>query len=135
MAASNVVKLSEFVIFPSWVLGIYIAQSCRTSTLSAPILLGLFTHGSHKNVVGPRVRKLRWEKNLRQQDLAAQLELAGWQLDRAGVSKVESRFIKVSDCQLLCLMSVLKVDAKALLPAIDPKKPIGDQIRKLMRCP
>ena len=72
---------------------------------------------------------------MKQKELAAQLERAGWQLDRAGVSKVESRFIKVSDCQLLCLMSVLKVDAKALLPAIDPKKPIGDQIRKLMRCP
>ena len=83
-------------------------------------------------MVGPQVRKLRWGKKLKQKELAAQLELAGWQLDRAGVSKIESRFIKVSDCQLLCLMCVLEVDAQALLPAIDLKKPIGDQIRKLM---
>ncbi len=94
--------------------------------------LELYTYEGHKNVVGPRVRKLRWEKKLKQKELAAQLELAGWQLDRAGVSKVESRFIKVSDCQLLCLMCVLEVDAKELLPAIDRKKPIGEQIRKLM---
>jgi hypothetical protein len=60
------------------------------------------------------------------------LEIAGWPLDRAGVSKVESRFLKVSDYQLLCLMHVLKVDARELLPLIDPKKPIGEQIRKLM---
>ena len=86
-------------------------------------------------MVGPQVRKLRWGKKLKQKELAAQLELAGWQLDRAGVSKVESRFIKVSDCQLLCLMCVLGVDATALLPAIDLKKPVGDQIRKLMRYP
>ena len=119
-------------MIPQWVFGSCIAQSCRISTISAPILLGLFTHESHKNVVGPRVRKLRWEKKLKQKELAAQLELAGWQLDRAGVSKVESRFIKVSDCQLLCLMCVLDVDAKELLPTLDSKKPIGDQIRKLM---
>ena len=78
------------------------------------------------------MRKLRWEQKLKQKELAAQLELAGWQLDRAGVSKVESRFIKVSDYQLLCLMHVLKVDAQELLPSIDPKKPIDEQIRKLM---
>jgi hypothetical protein len=60
------------------------------------------------------------------------LEIAGWQLDRAGVSKIESRFIKVSDYQLLCLMHVLKVDAHELLPSIDPTKSIGEQIRKLM---
>ena len=94
--------------------------------------LELYTYEGHKNVVGPRVRKLRWGKKLKQKELAAQLEIAGWSLDRVGVSKVESRFIKVSDYQLLCLMHVLKVDASELLPLTDPKKPIGEQIRKLM---
>ena len=83
-------------------------------------------------MAGPRVRKIRWEKKLKQKELATRLELAGWQIDRAGVSKVESRFIKVSDYQLICLMHVLSVDARDLLPAIDPKKPVRMQIRKLL---
>jgi hypothetical protein len=70
---------------------------------------------------------------LRQKDLAAKLEIAGWPIDRAGVSKVESRFIKISDYQLLCLMHALKVDARELLPAIDPKKRIDEQIKNLMK--
>jgi transcriptional regulator with XRE-family HTH domain len=85
------------------------------------------------NLVGPRVRRIRWERKLRQKDLAAKLQIAGWPLDRAGVSKIESGFIKVSDRQLLYLMHVLKVDAHELLPAIDPKKPIDEQIRKFMK--
>ena len=85
------------------------------------------------NLVGPRVRRIRWERKLRQKDLAAKLEIAGWPLDRAGVSKVESGFIKVSDRQLLYLMHVLKVDAHELLPAIDLKKPIDEQIRKFKK--
>lgn len=100
--------------------------------ISARILLRLHWYEGHKNLVGPRVRKLRWEQKLKQKELAAQLEIAGWPLDRAGVSKIESRFIKVSDYQLLCLMHVLKVNAEELLPALDPKKPIGEQITKLM---
>lgn len=85
------------------------------------------------NLVGPRVRRIRWERKLRQKDLAAKLQIAGWPLDRAGVSKIESGFIKVSDRQLLYLMHVLKVDAHELLPTIDPKKPIDEQIRKFMK--
>jgi len=85
------------------------------------------------NLVGPRVRRIRWERKLRQKDLAAKLQIAGWPLDRAGVSKIESGFIKVSDYQLLYLMHVLKVDAHELLPAIDPKNPIGKQIKKFKK--
>jgi transcriptional regulator with XRE-family HTH domain len=85
------------------------------------------------NLVGPRVRRIRWERKLRQKDLAAKLEIAGWPLDRAGVSKVESGFIKVSDRQLLYLMHVLKVEAHELLPAIDPNNPIGKQIKKFKK--
>lgn len=100
--------------------------------ISARVLLRFLRHGGHKNLVGPRIRKIRWERKWKQKDLAAKLQILGWDIDRAGVSKIESRLIKVSDYQLLCLMHVLKVDAQELLPAIDPKKPIDEQIRKLM---
>ena len=132
IAASKVVELiasSRSIVTTSALIS---AKSGAFQRISARILLELYRYEGHKNVVGPRVRKLRWEQKLKQKELAAQLEIAGWQLDRAGVSKVESRFIKVSDYQLLCLMHVLKVDARELLPSIDLEKPIDDQIRKLM---
>ena len=132
IAASKVVELIASSRSIVTTLAFISAKSGAFQRISARILLELYRYEGHKNLVGPRVRKLRWEQKLKQKELAAQLELAGWQLDRAGVSKVESRFIKVSDYQLLCLMHVLKVDARELLPSIDPKKPIDDQIRKLM---
>ena len=53
----------------------------------------------YKNVVGPQVRRIRCGLKPKQRDLAARLEVAGWQIDRAGVSKIESRLVRVSDCR------------------------------------
>ena len=135
MAASNVVELRRFVMissrvfWESWRPKLPDFNPLRTNparTFYAWITQKRSLPASQKTSLGEETEAEGTRRTI---------GLAGWQLDRAGVSKVESRFIKVSDCQLLCLMSVLEVDAKALLPAIDPKKPIGDQIRKLMRCP
>ena len=120
-------------VFPVEAQSFVSAGTSEIQCIFTRILLKFCRNGGHKNLVDPRVRKLRWEKKLKQKDLAARLELAGWQLDRAGVSKVESRFIKVSDYQMLCLMHALSVDARDLLPVIDPKKPVRAQIRKLLK--
>ena len=55
----------------------------------------------HKNVVGLQVRKRRYNLGLKQPDLAARLQVPGWEIDRAGVSKIESQLIWVSDFQML----------------------------------
>lgn len=67
-----------------------------------------------KNVVGPQVRKLRWERGLKQREIAARLQIAGWDADRATISKIESRLRCVADYELPLLARVLKVEVSAL---------------------
>ncbi|HEX8294806.1 MAG TPA: hypothetical protein VF593_00775 [Chthoniobacteraceae bacterium] len=85
----------------------------------------------HKNVVGPQVRKRRYNLGLKQADLAARLQVLGWEIDRAGVSKIESQLIWVSDFQMLFLGEALKIPAVELLPRLDPTKRLGENIAKL----
>ena len=85
-----------------------------------------------KNVVGPQVRRIRCGLKLRQRDLAARLEVAGWPIDRAGVSKIESRLVRVSDYRQFYLAYALGVSILDLLPRIDSKQPIDLVLRSLM---
>ena len=85
-----------------------------------------------KNVVGPQVRRIRCGLKLRQRDLAARLEVAGWQIDRAGVSKIESRLVRVNDHRQFYLAYALGVTIMDLLPAIDLKQPIEFAVGRLM---
>jgi transcriptional regulator with XRE-family HTH domain len=85
----------------------------------------------HKNVVGLQVRKRRYNLGLKQADLAAGLQVLGWEIDRAGVSKIESQLIWVSDFQMLYLGEALKILSLELLPKLDPAKRLGENIAKL----
>ena len=85
----------------------------------------------HKNIVGPQVRKRRYSLGLKQADLAARLQILGWGIDRAGVSKIESQFIWVSDFEMLYLSEALKIDVTELLPNLDPAHRLGENITKL----
>ena len=85
----------------------------------------------HKNVVGPQVRKRRYCLGLKQADLAARLQIGGWEIDRAGVSKIESQLIWVSDFQMICLSEALSIAVTELLPKLDPGQRLRDNIAKL----
>ena len=85
----------------------------------------------HKNIVGPQVRKRRYSLGLKQADLAARLQILGWEIDRAGVSKIESQFIWVSDFEMLYLSEALKIEVTQLLPNLDPANRLDENITKL----
>ena len=85
----------------------------------------------HKNVVGPQVRKRRYNLGLKQDELAARLQVVGWEIDRAGVSKLESQLIWVSDFQMLYLGEALKIPPMEVLPKLDPARRLGENIAKL----
>ncbi len=53
---------------------------------------------------------------LSQEALAARLQVAGWDITRAGLSKIESRIRRVNDAEVLVLARVLKCDLKDLFP-------------------
>jgi transcriptional regulator with XRE-family HTH domain len=89
--------------------------------------------GSYKNIIGPQVRKIRYRLGLKQKDLAAKLEVAGWAIDRAGVAKIEARVVKVSDFQQIYLARVLSVTLAELFPPIPPSERVDQTIQKLLR--
>jgi len=67
-----------------------------------------------KNVVGVNVRKRRVAAGLSQDALAARLQAAGWDLSRAGLSKVEAGLRLVIDAEVMVLSRVLRVAPEAL---------------------
>ncbi len=69
-----------------------------------------------KNIVGEQVRQLRWARGLRQRDLAARLQIIGWDAGRVTVSKIESRLRCVADYELLQLAKALGVNVADLFP-------------------
>jgi transcriptional regulator with XRE-family HTH domain len=87
----------------------------------------------YKNIVGPQVRKIRYLRGLKQKELAAKLEVAGWRIDRAGVAKIEARLVKVNDYQQIYLARVLHVTLVELFPPIPPNEQVGHTIQALMR--
>ena len=71
-----------------------------------------------QNIVGPQVRKLRSAKGWSQEELAAHLQKAGWDIARGTLAKVEARVRCVSDRELRTLARVLKVRMEDLYPPV-----------------
>jgi len=70
-----------------------------------------------RNAAGPAVRRLRNERGLTQDELAARLVLSGLEnADRVWIAKVESRIRSVFDFELVVIAAVLGVTADELLP-------------------
>jgi transcriptional regulator with XRE-family HTH domain len=73
------------------------------------------------NVVGPQIRKARYQLGLSQSDLAARCQLVGLDISRATLAQIEIRFRRVTDGELLILASLLNVSTDDLFP-LDLKK-------------
>lgn len=74
-----------------------------------------------QNLVGPQVRRLRTEAGLSQEALAAKLQVAGWDLSRGGLSKIEAGLRRVNDAELWVLSQTLSCPIAGLFP-VRPKK-------------
>jgi transcriptional regulator with XRE-family HTH domain len=68
------------------------------------------------NIVGPKVRKLRYQRDLLQDDLAAKCGLLGWDLSRSTLAKIEAQVRCINDQELLVLSRALKVTVNDLFP-------------------
>jgi len=69
-----------------------------------------------KNAVGPKVISLRHRLGLSQAGLAARCQLAGWDVSRDIIARIELQIRIVTDIELMHLAHVLKVPAEVLLP-------------------
>jgi len=81
------------------------------------------------NVVGPQVRKFRDRKGWTQEILAQKLQLAGWDVSRTSLAKLESQLRRIPDCELLFLSKVLGVGIAELFPRAMNLKKLGPQFR------
>lgn len=70
-----------------------------------------------RNLVGPQVRRVRYAQSLTQDDLAAKLQRAGWDVSRTSLAKIEAQLRWVADCELYMLAKVLGVELSELFPS------------------
>ena len=71
--------------------------------------------GTKRNIIGPRVKIARHNKNLTQQQLMVKLETMAVYIDRASISKIEQQKRTVTDYELVALSEVLGVKVEWLL--------------------
>ena len=69
-----------------------------------------------QNIIGSRVRFLRQNKDLSQEALAAQCNIAGWDISRGTLSKIEARLRRVNDAEVMLIAKVLKCSIADLYP-------------------
>lgn len=75
----------------------------------------IYDFNGEKNVCGERIRQARVVKRLSQDDLAAQMQLRGVTLERATISRIETRERFVTDYELMTFAEVLGVSIEWLL--------------------
>lgn len=73
------------------------------------------TFNENKNIIYMQLRRIRKEKGLSQQEMAARLQIMGINIDQQMISKIEHNQRMVTDYELACLCKILNVDPKDLL--------------------
>ena len=69
-----------------------------------------------QNIVGPQVRQLRYERGLKQEDLAARCGVLGWDLSRGTLSKIEAQLRCVTDAELETLRRRSGLKSRPCIP-------------------
>lgn len=69
-----------------------------------------------QNIVGPTIRRMRYDQKLTQNELAARIGTLGWDISRGTLSQIEAQLRCVTDVELVCLARALRVSSEALLP-------------------
>ena len=85
----------------------------------------------YKNNIGPQVRRKRYALGWSQSIFAAKLQVAGLDISRSGVSKIEARLRFVDDKDLMFLAEVLKAPVQELFPRRESEGRISDFMEKL----
>ena len=68
------------------------------------------------NIVGPQVRRIRYQQGLTQPAFAGKCQLIGWDISREGIAKIESQIRGVSDIEVMKLAKALRVHFSVFFP-------------------
>ena len=66
------------------------------------------------NVVGPKIRQLRQEKDWTQESLAARCNILDWDISRGTLAKIESQLRRVTDQEVVVFAKALRVDIEQI---------------------
>lgn len=75
----------------------------------------MFSHP--RNLVGESLRRIRFERGIKQKDLAARCAVRGWDVGPVAIAKIEGGSRSVSDVEAVVLCAVLKIELSDLLPS------------------
>ena len=75
----------------------------------------IYDYDGKKNISGDRIRQARVVQRMRQEDLAAKLQIAGVNMERDSISRIEIGTRFVSDFELKVFAKVLGVSVLWLL--------------------
>lgn len=75
----------------------------------------IYDYDGKKNICGERLRQARVVKRLRQEDLAARIQLKGVNMERDSISRIENGTRFVSDFELKVFSEALGVSVNWLL--------------------
>lgn len=75
----------------------------------------IYDYNGKKNISGERIRQARVVQRMRQEDLAAKLQIAGVNMERDSISRIEIGTRFVTDYELSVLSDVLGVSVEWLL--------------------
>jgi len=76
-----------------------------------------------RNIIGPQIRRLRYQRGWSQERLTAKLQVEGLEISRASVGKIENGQQAVFDYEILAFCRVFHVDELSLHPNLDPLAP------------
>lgn len=76
---------------------------------------------NHKNLIGKKVRILRKEKNMSQQELSAKLETLAIYICRGSISRIEDQSRTVTDIELYGLSQVLSTPIEDFFTLVVPE--------------
>jgi transcriptional regulator with XRE-family HTH domain len=72
---------------------------------------------------------LRNQKKMTQEQLAAKIQIAGWDIARDTLAKIEARTRPVQEFRVFYFAHALKVSILEIYPSLDPRSP---QMRKTL---
>jgi transcriptional regulator with XRE-family HTH domain len=70
-----------------------------------------------RNIVGPQIRRFRYDLKISQADLVARCQRLGWDISRDILARIELQIRWVGDYELVLLAEALGVDLIRLLPS------------------
>ena len=86
-----------------------------------------------QNMIGPQLRRLRYQRGWSQEKLAGKLQLLGWDIGRVSLAKIESRLVHVEEYELLFFARAFNVHLDDLFPPIDTRRQIHEVVAELLQ--